>query len=447
MEGNANSCYQSFTTRLKPVHNPRSHIQRERPLPALAGPGAQSSPPTVNNFSPIAVSENSNNAQQQQQQQQNSILSPIATPTTPPTRTMPSRPNNRGSRAEGSMGVMSTTGARSGTNNSNTGASSSRSMRGKPNTKRSGNAPAKRQSLFWVHSDPQSVAEGAKEDTLKRIRSHVMAEHNRKKRLENTKRHKGQNWESLSFQTVEPSSSSNDGSTNVSTHHQSPSSSSGSLDMFTAASTSSSPTISVSSRFDPGTAGDITSPAGIVKRASSRKLSADLMAATAAPTPSPWSYLGGGSRDPFDTVHTQLSDNMLQHLQYCECLIQREEKGLTQREKLTLFVIVIYVLTPLGSPLSRQRGSILQSHWMSLIQQGPAPLHAVICVGSTNAALLSGKGHLLDSSQQFSNPLALDIYHHRGETIRLVNEGLSDPVLAASDALITAVSTLLTIEV
>ena len=88
---------------------------------------------------------------------------------------------------------------------------------------------------------------------------------------------------------------------------------------------------------------------------------------------------------------------------------------------------------------------------MSVVQQGPAPLHAVICVGSTNAALLSGETHLLDQSQlfakQFSNPLALDIYHHRGETIRLVNEGLSDPVRAASDELIAAVSTLLSIEV
>ena len=44
-------------------------------------------------------------------------------------------------------------------------------------------------------------------------------------------------------------------------------------------------------------------------------------------------------------------------------------------------------------------------------------------------------------------PLVVDTIHHRGETIRLVNEGLSDPVRAGSDELIAAVSTLLTIEV
>lgn len=43
--------------------------------------------------------------------------------------------------------------------------------------------------------------------------------------------------------------------------------------------------------------------------------------------------------------------------------------------------------------------------------------------------------------------LVLDTFHHRGETIRLVNDGLSDPVKAASDELIAAVSILLTIEV
>ena len=101
----------------------------------------------------------------------------------------------------------------------------------------------------------------------------------------------------------------------------------------------------------------------------------------------------------------------------------------------------------MACPLSRQRASALQGHWMSVIQQGPAPLHSVICVSSTNAALLSGESHLLDPSQQSSNPLALDIYHHRGETIRLVNEGLSDPVRVASDELIAAVSSLLSIEV
>ena len=48
---------------------------------------------------------------------------------------------------------------------------------------------------------------------------------------------------------------------------------------------------------------------------------------------------------------------------------------------------------------------------------------------------------------QTRSALVVDTFHHRGETIRLVNEGLSDPVKASSDELIAAVSTLLTIEV
>lgn len=48
---------------------------------------------------------------------------------------------------------------------------------------------------------------------------------------------------------------------------------------------------------------------------------------------------------------------------------------------------------------------------------------------------------------QTRSALVVDTFHHRGETIRLVNEGLSDPVKASSDELIAAVSALLTIEV
>lgn len=54
---------------------------------------------------------------------------------------------------------------------------------------------------------------------------------------------------------------------------------------------------------------------------------------------------------------------------------------------------------------------------------------------------------MVDPSKQGSSVLVLDTFHHRGETIRLVNEGLSDPIKAASDELIAAVSILLTIEV
>ena len=57
-----------------------------------------------------------------------------------------------------------------------------------------------------------------------------------------------------------------------------------------------------------------------------------------------------------------------------------------------------------------------------------------------------GELPIRDPKQQ-PTTLVLDTFHHRGETIRLVNEGLSDPAKAASDELIAAVSTLLMIEV
>lgn len=57
-----------------------------------------------------------------------------------------------------------------------------------------------------------------------------------------------------------------------------------------------------------------------------------------------------------------------------------------------------------------------------------------------------GELPLRDPEQQRS-ALVVDTFHHRGETIRLVNEGLSDPAKCASDELIASVSMLLTIEV
>lgn len=82
-----------------------------------------------------------------------------------------------------------------------------------------------------------------------------------------------------------------------------------------------------------------------------------------------------------------------------------------------------------------------------MVQQDPASLHACICVAASNMALQAGEFPLKDPNNRSSSPLLLDTFHHRGETIRLVNEGLSDPVKASSDALIAAVSILLTIEV
>lgn len=67
-------------------------------------------------------------------------------------------------------------------------------------------------------------------------------------------------------------------------------------------------------------------------------------------------------------------------------------------------------------------------------------------MSTSNAAVQRGELPFRDSNQPRS-ALVIDTIHHRGETIRLVNEGLSDPIKASSDELIAAVSTLLTIEV
>lgn len=58
-------------------------------------------------------------------------------------------------------------------------------------------------TLFWAHTDPQSALEGIREETLKRICSHVMSEHNYHKKRQDTKRHSTKTWKHLAFQPVE----------------------------------------------------------------------------------------------------------------------------------------------------------------------------------------------------------------------------------------------------
>ena len=111
-----------------------------------------------------------------------------------------------------------------------------------------------------------------------------------------------------------------------------------------------------------------------------------------------------------------------------------------------LIKTVLCKLTRLAYPLQRRYGAKLEAHWASLVSHDPASLHACICVAATNSALECGEFPLTDEKKS-SSVLLLDTFHHRGETIRLVNEGLSDPIKAASDELIAAVSVLLTVEV
>ncbi|KAJ5808725.1 hypothetical protein N7474_009994 [Penicillium riverlandense] len=274
-------------------------------------------------------------------------------------------------------------------------------------TRKNNNVSGK-STLFWVNSDPQSAAQGTKDETLKRIRSHVMSEHNRKKRLENTKRYKTKTWKHLAFQppatavTVGPqlplaSASLNNGRSSAEieysdAHHE----------LIPAGATT----------YAASTAYPSSSSSGWDDNEYEEPASKSI-----------WTYLGQGARDPFNTGHTQLTDRMMRHVQS-----------------------FLWDLTQEAHPLQTRYKPKLQAHWAGLIQKDPAILHASICMVTSNAAMQRGEFPLTDPSKP-RTPLVLDTLHHRGETIRLVNEGLSDPAKAASDELIAAVSTLLTIEI
>lgn len=262
-------------------------------------------------------------------------------------------------------------------------------------------------TLFWVHTDPQSASEGTREETLKRIRSHVMSEHNRKKR-ENTKRYSSsKTWKHLAFQPVETTATAAVGNGGGKASSRSPPARGKS----SPGAKRTSPTATTEKVDDsPGTQDEVVN--AIVKD------TADVVAAQ------PWTYLGQGAKDPFSMAHTQLSDRMFHHLQN-----------------------FLSNLTHQAYPLQHRSGPKLEAHWASLVRDDPASLHASICVAASSTALQTGEFPIIDPSKQASSALVIDAFHHRGETIRLVNEGLSDPIKAASDELIAAVSILLTIEI
>ncbi|KOC12328.1 hypothetical protein AFLA70_375g000961 [Aspergillus flavus AF70] len=283
----------------------------------------------------------------------------------------------------------------------------------KPRKPRKPSNPGGRSTLFWVHSDPQSAAQGTREETLKSIRSHVMSEHNRKKRLENTKRYKSKTWKHLAFQPPETAASSSsasnplasapDDSQKISLKVSQPEQQGGSLENALASDTPGFVAVSTENHHEVD-ASSHSQALAVVQ---------DL---------SPVAYLGPGGNDPFNVFHTRLTDRMSRHLQH-----------------------FLGTLTQIAYPLQRRYGEKLQAHWTALVHRDPASLHACICVAASNTALTIGEFPVREG--QRPSALLLDTFHHRGETIRLVNEGLSDPVKASSDSLIAAVSTLLTIEI
>jgi hypothetical protein len=188
--------------------------------------------------------------------------------------------------------------------------------------RKAANASAGKSTLFWVHSDPDSAAAGTKEETLKRIRSHVMSEHNRKKRLENTKKYKGKSWKHLAFQ---PPEMIPEGMGLPRPPVSTPSSSSSSSRWTSQVSESPPsehqlvPTTSAVEYFSPVSAGTATWAGQTWSEDSLEDSSYDGVVGypTKATRYSPWSYVGSGAHDPFNTGHTQLTDRMMRHLQNC----------------------------------------------------------------------------------------------------------------------------------
>jgi hypothetical protein len=303
----------------------------------------------------------------------------------------------------------------------------SRIASSKVRKRKNANASAGKSTLFWVNSDQQTAAEGTKEETLKRIRSHVMSEHNRKKRIESTKQYNKSKWKKSPQEpatdtgALVPSGSTPTLITPPASLANSRISDEQDLDVEEIIPTTAIgyPGVSATAWDDTGFDGTMVYPPG----------------------PSAWSYVGQGANDPFNTGHTQLTDGMMRHLRVCKCSHDLIVDGLS-----TDAVIVLWDLTQQAHPLQTRYKPKLQAHWGSLIQRDPAILHATICMASSNDAMQAGELPIRDPNQKRSQ-LVIDTFHHRGETIRLVNEGLSDPAKASSDVLIAAVSTLLTIEV
>lgn len=201
--------------------------------------------------------------------------------------------------------------------------------------RKSNNAAAGKSTLFWVHTDPQSVSEGTREETLKRIRSHVMSEHNRKKRLENTKRYKSKTWKHLAFQPVETTASSSSAAAPASS---APSTGSFPKPSVTESSSFGTRIVSDSPSSSSSSSGS-SSPEQRQKEVPQQELvvtdagsypavSAETVDNYSIETPSsqnalapvqsatPWAYLGGAT-DPFNSMHTVMSDRMCRHLQHC----------------------------------------------------------------------------------------------------------------------------------
>lgn len=169
------------------------------------------------------------------------------------------------------------------------------------------NASTGKSTLFWVNSDQQTAAAGTTDETLKRIRSHVMSEHNRKKRMESTEQYNKSKWKHSSYQPpttnpgalvpAQPTRPSISSSASLSGSQISEEQELEQVDELVTSTAVGYPTMQAASWDDSSFGGTMAYPAG----------------------PSAWSYVGQGANDPFNTEHTQLTDRMMRHLRVCEC--------------------------------------------------------------------------------------------------------------------------------
>lgn len=177
--------------------------------------------------------------------------------------------------------------------------------------RKNNNAPTGKSTLFWVNSDQQTAAAGTTDETLKRIRSHVMSEHNRKKRMESTEQYNKSKWKHSPYQPPTTNSGALVPAEPVRPRASLSASLSGSqisdeqeLEQVDGLVTSTSvgyPATQAASWDDSNFGGTMGYPARSTV----------------------WSYVGQGANDPFNTGHTQLTDRMMRHLRVCEYFLIR----------------------------------------------------------------------------------------------------------------------------
>jgi hypothetical protein len=157
--------------------------------------------------------------------------------------------------------------------------------------------------LEWVHSDAQTVASGQTEENRRLVRSHVMAEHRRKKRLQDIERYQKTRFSPLPLRLMQRPAAGQTSSSVPEKHLK------GSTDV------TRSRDIAVDS-FIPLPWVDRLHDAG-VEDEENQILSVNKVAAGQS-NRSLCTYVGQGSGDPFCTMATNLTERMQGHLHYCK---------------------------------------------------------------------------------------------------------------------------------